>query len=105
MLYVTAESDEEKALEQSCYSAERSTVLNAATYAVEMADYVPPSTMQDLWIETKSAASTIGAVNLDGSCGTDAVPNDSDSCTEALGTLYRLYLDLPTILDKWKPYM
>jgi hypothetical protein len=100
-------SPADKANAMSCYAREATIVISAGTAAKELRGLNPSPEIQELVTETLSALDGISSVDLEGVCGEtfgDDSPRGTTECNQTQGELYKAYLDLKAVLDKWKPY-
>lgn len=89
----------------SCYIREQTIVITSQLVGRDWSEMDIPASMTGLVLDTTGVLHEIGSVDLTGACGEDLFPNDSESCTSALGTLYTHYLELESQLDAWAPYL
>ncbi|TQO23770.1 hypothetical protein [Paramicrobacterium agarici] len=89
----------------SCYLKEQTIVTTAQLVVSDLEALDIPESMSSLVTNTTNVLTSIGEVDLVGVCGEDDVPADTDECTDTIGTLNGLYMQLDSTLNSWSPYL
>lgn len=103
---VLAEEGSPEALERlSCYMREATMSMTAQTAARDIRALEVPPSMGGLVQDTLEALDKVAAADVDAHCMGSREAEESDACTQAIGSAYAAYTSLDRILGGWSPYL